>query len=37
MRSWEELGLLPVRVSGQRRYPESAVVMGGGRGNTGRL
>src|SRR3954451_20327505 len=31
LRYWEELGLLPTpaRVSGQRRYPESAVEMVG--------
>src|SRR4029450_7798219 len=31
LRDWEEIGLLPApgRVSGQRRYPESAVGLGG--------
>jgi MerR family redox-sensitive transcriptional activator SoxR len=31
LRYWEELGLLPapVRISGQRRYPESAVALVG--------
>jgi MerR family redox-sensitive transcriptional activator SoxR len=31
LRYWEELGLLskPARISGQRRYPESAIAMAG--------